>query len=55
MFHYEYKTENSCSQIISLDPDGDVAHNASFMGGCSGNLKAIPLTRRKRPHKGEKI
>lgn len=43
MFHYDYKTENTCSQIISLDLDGDVVHNVKFTGGCNGNLKAIPL------------
>ena len=43
MFHYDYKTENTCSQVISLDLDGNVIHNVSFMGGCSGNLKAIPI------------
>ena len=42
MFHYDYKTENTCSQLISLDIDGDVVHNVSFTGGCNGNLKAIP-------------
>ena len=43
MFHYDYNTENTCSQLISLDLDGDVVHNVSFMGGCNGNLKAIPI------------
>ncbi len=43
MFHYDYKTENTCSQLISLDLDGDVVHNVIFTGGCNGNLKAIPL------------
>ena len=43
MFHYDYMTENTCSQVISLDLDGDVVHNISFMGGCNGNLKAIPI------------
>ena len=43
MFHYDYKTENTCSQIISLDLDGDRVHNVTFMGGCNGNLKAIPI------------
>lgn len=38
---YNYKTENTCSQMISLDIEGDVVKNISFMGGCSGNLKAI--------------
>lgn len=43
MFHYDYKTENICSKLISLDLDGDVVHNVSFIGRCNGNLKAIPL------------
>ena len=43
MKHYDYVTENTCSQVISLDLDGDVVHNVSFFGGCDGNLKAIPI------------
>lgn len=43
MFHYDYKTENTCSQMISPDIDGSTVHNVSFMGGCNGNLKAIPI------------
>ena len=43
MFHYDYKTKDTCSQLISLDLDGDVVHNVTFMGGCNGNLKAIPI------------
>ena len=43
MFHYDYKTHDTCSQIISLDIDGDKVYNVSFMGGCNGNLKAIPI------------
>lgn len=43
MFHYDYKTENTCSQLISLDIEGDVVRNIKFMGGCSGNLKTIPI------------
>ncbi|MBQ8975235.1 MAG: TIGR03905 family TSCPD domain-containing protein [Oscillospiraceae bacterium] len=39
--HYDYVTQNTCSQVISLDIDGDVVSNISFMGGCNGNLKAI--------------
>ena len=42
MFHYDYRTENTCSQLISLDLDGNIVHNVRFMGGCDGNLKAIP-------------
>ena len=43
MTHYDYMTQNTCSQVISLDLDGDVVHNVSFFGGCDGNLKAIPI------------
>ena len=43
MTHYDYMTQNTCSQVISLDLDGDVVHNVSFLGGCEGNLKAIPI------------
>ena len=37
----DYKTQDTCSQLISLDLDGDVVHNVTFMGGCNGNLKAV--------------
>ena len=38
---YEYKTENTCSQSISFDIDGNVIGRIEFYGGCNGNLKAI--------------
>ena len=38
---FEYKTENTCAQIISFDIDGNVITNIEFYGGCNGNLKAI--------------
>ena len=41
--HYDYKTENTCSQLISLDIEGNVVRNIKFTGGCNGNLKAIPI------------
>ncbi len=41
MFHYDYKTQLTCSKLISLDLDGDTVHNISFLGGCDGNLKMI--------------
>ena len=41
MKHYQYLTQNVCSQVISFDLDGDVVKNVSFFGGCNGNLKAI--------------
>ena len=43
MFHYDYMTENTCAKLISLDLDGNVVHNVSFMGGCNGNLKAVSI------------
>ncbi len=43
MFHYDYITKGTCSRIISMDLDGDIVKNVSFMGGCDGNLKAIPI------------
>ena len=38
---YEYKTENTCSQTIAFNIDGNVITNIEFYGGCNGNLKAI--------------
>ena len=38
---YEYKTENTCSQLIDFDIVGNVITNIEFYGGCNGNLKAI--------------
>lgn len=43
MFHFDYLTEGTCSKVISLDLDGDKVKNISFMGGCDGNLKTLPL------------
>lgn len=40
---YVYKTKGTCSSEIRLDIDGDVVTNVRFKGGCSGNLKAIPI------------
>ena len=31
MFHYDYVTESTCSQLISMDLDGDVVHNIHIM------------------------
>ncbi|MBO4914905.1 MAG: TIGR03905 family TSCPD domain-containing protein [Oscillospiraceae bacterium] len=39
--HHDYKTKNTCSQLISFDLNGDKVSNISFYGGCNGNLKAI--------------
>lgn len=44
MFHFDYLTERTCSKLISLDlADDGTVHNISFMGGCDGNLKALPI------------
>ncbi len=43
MKHFDYLTEGTCSQLISLDLDGDTVHNVKFWGGCPGNLTAIPI------------
>lgn len=43
MFHYDYLTTNTCSNVISLDLEGNIVHNIQFMGGCNGNLQAISL------------
>ncbi|MCH5266097.1 MAG: TIGR03905 family TSCPD domain-containing protein [Lachnospiraceae bacterium] len=40
--HFDYKTENTCSQLISLDIEDGIVKNVQFLGGCNGNLKAIP-------------
>lgn len=42
MFHYDYLTTGTCSQVISIDLENNVIKNVVFMGGCNGNLKAIP-------------
>lgn len=47
MFHYDYKTQNTCSQIISLDLDGDVVHNISLRKRCG------PHMMRNRLHNGD--
>lgn len=40
---YIYKTENTCSTEIHLNIEDDIITNVEFVGGCNGNLKAIPL------------
>ena len=39
--YYEYKTENTCSQLISFQINGNIISSIVFTGGCNGNLKAI--------------
>ena len=40
---YNYKTENTCSSNIKLELEGNIVKNIVFIGGCNGNLKAIPI------------
>ena len=39
--HFDYRTQGTCSQMITFDLEGDIVKNVQFMGGCNGNLKAI--------------
>lgn len=39
---YIYHTENTCASEIKFTLDGNIVKNVEFLGGCSGNLKAIP-------------
>ena len=41
--HYVYKTKGTCSTLIEMDVNDGVISNVKFTGGCSGNLKCIPL------------
>ena len=41
--HFDYKTKGTCSQFISLDINDGIVTNVQFLGGCDGNLKAIPM------------
>ena len=43
MFHFDYLTEGTCAKLISMDLDGNCVKNIQFLGGCDGNLKAIPV------------
>lgn len=39
---YTYKTKVTCSTEISFELENNIVHNVVFVGGCNGNLKAIP-------------
>lgn len=39
---YTYKTHGTCSRAIHIELDGDVITHVDFVGGCDGNLQAIP-------------
>ena len=39
---YTYNTKNTCSKIIKFNLDKNIVTNVKFVGGCPGNLQAIP-------------
>ena len=39
---YTYETKNTCSTIIKFTLNGNIVTNVEFVGGCPGNLQAIP-------------
>ena len=51
MKHIQYKTQGTCSQLISvIADDNDVIQEVAFFGGCNDNLQGIC-----RLVKGQKI
>ena len=40
--HYEYHPKGICAKLIQFDIKDGKLHNVSFLGGCPGNLQAIP-------------
>lgn len=41
MKHIDYTPKGVCSRKISIDVDGDVIVDVSFVGGCSGNTQGV--------------
>ncbi len=39
--HYEFQTEGVCAKLITFDIEDGRIYSLNFLGGCSGNLKAI--------------
>lgn len=40
--NYVYKTHGTCAKMIAFEINGGTVTNVKFMGGCPGNLLAIP-------------
>ena len=38
---YSFRTQGTCSQLITFDLTDNKVSNIRFYGGCDGNLKAI--------------
>ena len=42
MTQYSYKTNGTCSRLITFELDEEKrVHNVAFQGGCNGNLQGI--------------
>lgn len=39
---YTYQTKGTCSSRIEVELDGNIVKHVKFIGGCPGNLLAIP-------------
>ena len=39
---YSYKTQGTCSQLITFEYENGKISGVKFYGGCPGNLAAIP-------------
>ena len=39
--NYTYTTKGTCSRLINISVDNGVIEDASFAGGCNGNLQGI--------------
>ena len=42
ILRYKYSTKGTCSKMIEFDINDNVVTNIKFVGGCPGNLNAIP-------------
>ena len=40
--HYEFRPKGVCAKLIQFDLEDGKLHNVAFLGGCPGNLQAIP-------------
>ncbi|MDO5124372.1 MAG: TIGR03905 family TSCPD domain-containing protein [Eubacteriales bacterium] len=38
---YNYLTHGVCSRQISIELEGDIIKDVSFLGGCSGNTQGV--------------
>ena len=40
--HYEFHPKGVCAKLIQFDLEDGKLHDVAFLGGCPGNLQAIP-------------